>query len=84
MWIARSEGSKFWLGVLTELRKRGVDDVFICCVDGLSGFEEAIEAVFPETIVQLCIVHMVRNSLRFVTWKHRKAVAKDLKTIYRS
>jgi len=84
MWIARSEGSKFWLGVLTELRNRGIEDIFICCVDGLSGFEEAIEAVFPETIVQLCIVHMVRNSLRFVTWKHRKAVAKDLKTIYRS
>ncbi len=84
MWIARSEGSKFWLGVLTELRNRGLEDIFICCVDGLSGFEEAIEAVFPETIVQLCIVHMVRNSLRFVTWKHRKAVAKDLKTIYRS
>ncbi len=84
MWLARSEGSKFWLGVLTELRNRGVDDIFICCVDGLSGFEEAIEAVFPETIVQLCIVHMVRNSLRFVTWKDRKAVAKDLKPIYRS
>lgn len=84
MWIARSEGAKFWLGVLTELKNRGVDDIFICCIDGLSGFEEAIEAVFAETIVQLCIVHMVRNSLRFVTWKDRKAVAADLKTIYRA
>lgn len=84
MWIAQSEGAKFWLGVLTELKNRGVQDVFICCVDGLSGFEEAIEAVYPQTIVQLCIVHMVRGSLRFVTWKDRKAVAKDLKAIYRA
>ncbi len=84
MWIARSEGAKFWLGVLTELKNRGVEDIFICCVDGLSGFEEAIEAVFPETVVQLCIVHMVRNSLRFVAWKDRKAVARDLKAIYRA
>jgi putative transposase len=84
MWIARSEGAKFWLGVLTELKNRGVQDLFICCVDGLSGFEEAIEAVYPQTIVQLCIVHMVRNSLRFVQWKHRKAVAQDLKEIYRA
>lgn len=84
LWIARSEGAKFWLGVLTELKNRGVQDVFICCVDGLSGFEEAIEAVFPQTIVQLCIVHMVRHSLRFVQWKHRKAVATDLKAIYRA
>lgn len=84
MWIARSEGAKFWLGVLTELTNRGVQDVFICCVDGLTGFEEAIEAVYPQTIVQLCIVHMVRNSLRFVQWKHRKAVAQDLKAIYRA
>ena len=84
MWIAQSEGAKFWLGVLTELKNRGLQDVFICCVDGLSGFEEAIEAVYPQTIVQLCIVHMVRGSLRFVTWKDRKAVAKDLKAIYRA
>ena len=84
MWIARSERAKFWFGVLTELKNRGVDDIFICCVDGLSGFAEAIEAVFAETIVQLCIVHMVRGSLRFVTWKHRKAVARDLKRIYRA
>lgn len=84
MWIARSEGAKFWLGVLTELKRRGVQDLFICCVDGLSGFEEAIEAVYPQTIVQLCIVHMVRNSLRFVQWKLREAVATDLKAIYRA
>jgi putative transposase len=84
MWIARSEGAKFWLGVLTELKNRGVQDIFICCVDGLSGFEEAIEAVYGQTVVQLCIVHMVRNSLRFVTWKDRKAVARDLKAIYRA
>ena len=84
LWIAQSEGAKFWLGVLTELKNRGVDDVFICCVDGLTGFAEAIESVYPEAIVQLCIVHMVRNSLKFVSWKNRKAVAKDLKTIYRS
>ncbi len=84
MWIARSEGAKFWLGVLTELKNRGLEDIFICCVDGLSGFEEAIEAVFAETVVQLCIVHLVRNSLRFVAWKHRKAVARDLKAIYRA
>lgn len=84
MWIARSEGAKFWLGILTELKNRGVLDVFICCVDGLQGFEEAIEAVFPQTTVQLCIVHLVRNSLRFVTWKDRKAVARDLKAIYRA
>lgn len=83
MWIARSEGAKFWLGVLTELKNRGVADILICCVDGLSGFEEAIEAVFPETVVQLCIVHMVRNSLRFVAWKDRKALAR-VKVIYRA
>ena len=84
LWINRSEGAKFWLGVLTELKNRGVVDIFICCVDGLTGFEEAIEAVYPQTVVQLCIVHMVRSSLRFVTWKHRKAVAQDLKAIYRA
>ncbi len=90
LWIAESEGAKFWLGVLTELKNRGVDDVFICCVDGLTGFSEAIASVYPETIVQLCIVHMVRNSLNgaehrpYVSWKDRKVVTKDLKTIYQS
>jgi len=84
MWIAESEGAKFWLGVLTELQSRGLDDVFIFCVDGLTGFEEAIEAAYARSVVQLCIVHMVRNSLRFVSWKDRKAVAKGLKAIYRA
>lgn len=84
LWMAQSEGAKFWLGVLTELKNRGLEDIFICCVDGLSGFEEAIEAVYPQTIVQLCIVHQVRNSLKFVTWKDRKAVAADLKRVYRA
>ena len=84
LWIAQTEGATFWLGVMTELRNRGVQDIFVCCVDGLKGFPEAIETVFPETTVQLCIVHMVRNSLRYVPWKQRKAVAADLKTIYRA
>jgi len=65
LWIAQNEGAKFWLGVLNELKNRGVDDLFIACVDGLSGFPEAVEAAFPQTQVQLCIVHMVRNSLRY-------------------
>ena len=84
LWLAETEGAKFWLTVLTEMKNRGVQDIFICCVDGLSGFPEAIEAVFPKTTVQLCIVHMVRNSLKFVPWKQRKTVAADLKTIYRA
>lgn len=84
LWIAESEGSKFWLGVLTELQNRGVEDVLICCVDGLTGFSEAVQAVFPLTLVQLCIVHMVRGSLRFVNWKDRKAVARDLRAVYRA
>src|SRR5579864_2278643 len=77
-----TEGSKFWLTIMTELRNRGVKDVFIACVDGLKGFPEAIEAVFPETIVQLCIVHMIRNSLKYVGWKERKLVAEDLRAVY--
>ena len=84
MWAASSEGAKFWLHVLTELRNRGVKDIFIGCVDGLKGFPEAIEAVFPATQVQLCLVHMVRNSLSYVGWQERKAVAADLKLIYRA
>jgi putative transposase len=84
MWAASTEGAKFWLHVLTELKNRGVQDIFIGCVDGLKGFPEAIEAVFPATAVQLCMVHMVRNSLRYVGWKERKAVARDLKEIYRA
>ncbi|MBX9722387.1 MAG: IS256 family transposase, partial [Candidatus Obscuribacterales bacterium] len=84
LWIAENEGSKFWLSVLTELNQRGVKDLFIACVDGLTGFPEAINAVFPKTKVQLCIVHLVRNSLRYVPHKDMKAVAQDLKNIYRA
>jgi len=82
LWIAQTEGAKFWLQVVTELKNRGVTDILIACVDGLKGFPEAIESVFPQTEVQLCIVHMVRHSLNYVGWKQRKEVAKDLKTIY--
>ncbi|MFQ5486299.1 MAG: IS256 family transposase [Desulfobacterales bacterium] len=82
IWIAQTEGAKFWLQVVTELKNRGVQDIFIACVDGLKGFPEAIEAVFPKTDVQLCIVHMVRYSLNFVAWKMRKEVAADLRAIY--
>jgi putative transposase len=84
MWAANSEGAKFWLHVLTELKNRGVRDIFIGCVDGLKGFPQAMEAVFPATQVQLCLVHMVRHSLSYVGWKERKAVAADLKRIYRA
>ncbi len=84
LWISQTEGTKFWLGVLTELKNRGVQDVFIACVDGLSGFPEAIETVFPQAQVQPCIVHLVRNSLKYVSWKQRKAVADDLKKIYKA
>lgn len=84
MWIAENEGAKFWLQVVTELKNRGVKDIFIACVDGLKGFPEAIEAVFPKAQVQLCIVHMVRHSLRYVSWKQRKEIAADLKNIYQA
>ena len=82
MWIAQTEGAKFWLQVVTELKNRGVDDILIACVDGLKGFPEAIETVYPKTEVQLCIVHMVRHSLNFVGWKQRREVAADLKKVY--
>lgn len=82
LWLSENEGAKFWLSVLTELKNRGVKDVFIACVDGLTGFPEAVAAAFPRTQVQLCIVHMVRNSLRFVSWKDRKTVAAGLRKIY--
>ena len=78
LWIEQNEGAKFWLHVLTELKNRGVADIFIACCDGLTGFPQAIETVYPRTQVQLCIVHMVRNSLTYVSWKDRKMVAKDL------
>jgi len=84
LWIEQTEGAKFWLQILTELQTRGVRDIFIACVDGLTGFPEAIEAVFPKTQVQLCIVHMVRHSLNFVGHKQRKEVAADLQNIYRA
>ncbi len=84
MWLAQTEGAKFWLQVVTELRNRGMQDIFIACVDGLKGFPEAIEAVFPKAAVQLCIVHMVRHSLNYVSWKRRPEVAADLKRIYQS
>jgi transposase-like protein len=82
LWIAETEGSKFWLSVFNDLKNRGVQDCFIACVDGLKGLPEAIETVFPHTQVQLCIVHKLRNSFKYVTWKDRKAVAKDLRAIY--
>lgn len=82
MWISQNEGAKFWLSVLTELKNRGLEDVLICCVDGLTGFPEAIASVYPSAKVQVCIIHMVRNSLKYVSWKDRKALAADLKAVY--
>ena len=84
LWLSDTEGAKFWLSVLTDLQNRGVQDVLIACVDGLSGFPEAINAVFPQTDIQLCIVHMVRNSLKYVPWKDYRAVTADLKAIYQA
>lgn len=82
LWMAETEGAKFWLSVFNELHSRGMEDCFVACVDGLKGLPEAIEAVFPQTQVQLCIVHKVRNALRYVVWKDRRAVAADLRAIY--
>ena len=82
LWAAENEGAKFWLSVLTEINNRGIKDIFIACVDGLKGFSEAIESVFPNTITQLCIVHQIRNSLTYISYKDRKAIAADLKPIY--
>ena len=84
MWISENEGAKFWLSVLTDLKNRGVEHMLIACVDGLKGFPEAINATFPDAKVQLCLVHMVRHSLKFVPWKDYKAVSSDLKRIYQS
>ncbi|SSX81804.1 Transposase and inactivated derivatives [[Actinobacillus] rossii] len=84
LWIAENEGAKFWANVLTELQNRGLKDIFIACVDGLKGFPEAINAVYPKTKIQLCIVHLVRNSLKFVSWKDYKAVTADLKQVYQA
>jgi putative transposase len=82
LWTANTEGAKFWLTVMTDLRNRGVLDVLIACVDGLKGFPEAIESMYPQALVQLCIVHMVRNSMNYVGWRDRKDVARDLKEVY--
>jgi putative transposase len=84
MWTSETEGAKFWMSVVTELANRGVKDIFVACVDGLKGFPEAIEAVFPRTDVQLCLVHLVRHSTKYVSYKDRKELAADLKTIYRA
>ena len=84
IWIEQTEGAKFWLRVMTELKSRGVNDILIAVVDGLKGFPEAINAVFAETQIQTCIVHLIRNSLDFCSWKDRKPVAQELKTIYRA
>lgn len=84
MWLGETEGAKFWLSVLTELKTRGLNDILIACVDGLKGFPDAIAAEYPETKVQLCIVHMIRNSLKLVPWKDYKVVTQDLKQIYQS
>src|SRR6186997_129020 len=84
LWIEQTEGAKFWLRVMSELKNRGVEDVLIAVVDGLKGFPEAITAVFPDAMVQTCIVHLLRHSLEFVAYKDRKAVATALKEIYRA
>lgn len=84
IWIEKTEGAKFWLSVITELKNRGVEDILIACIDGLSGFSEAISSIFPKTEIQRCIVHMVRNSLKYVPHKNKKEVAGDLKKIYNS
>jgi len=84
MWLSENEGAKFWLSVLTELQNRGVKDILIACVDGLKGFPDAINAAFPEAQIQLCIVHMVRNSIKYVPWKDYKPVTADLKQIYQA
>ena len=84
LWVSGNEGAKYWMSVLQNLKNRGMKDAFIICTDGLKGFPEAIEAVFPSTLVQTCIVHLIRASLSFVNWKERKAMAADLKPIYRA
>jgi putative transposase len=84
MWLAENEGAKFWLNVLTELKNRGLQDILIACVDGLKGFPDAINSVYPQTHIQLCIIHMVRNSLKYVSWKDYKAVTSGLKTVYQA
>ncbi len=84
MWLSENEGAKFWLNVLTELQNRGVKDILIACVDGLKGFPDAINTAFPNAQIQLCIAHMLRNSMKYVPWKDYKPVTADLKNIYQS
>lgn len=84
LWMAENEGAEFWLSVLTELKNRGVEEILIAYVDGLKGFPETIQAVYPEALIQLCIVHMVRNSMRFVSWKDYKVMAAQLKAVYQA
>ena len=84
LWVGEAEGAKFWLSVLTELKNRGVQDILIASIDGLKGFPEAVETVFPQTQIQLCIVHMIRGSLRYVSYKERRAVGRDLRAIYQA
>lgn len=84
MWVGQNESAKFWLSVLTELKNRGLEDILIVCIDNLKGFKEAIQTVYPKTKIQLCIIHIVRNSIKYVSWKDRKVVANDLKGIYKA
>lgn len=84
LWIEQTEGAKFWLKVVNDLKARGVNDILIAVVDGLKGFPEAITSAFPQTVVQTCIVHLIRNSLAFVSWKDRKAILPEIKAIYRA
>ena len=82
IWISKTEGAKFWMQVVTELKNRGVEKIYVACVDGLKGFSDAINSIFPDTTVQLCIVHMIRNSVKYVSYKDLKEVTTDLKRIY--
>jgi putative transposase len=85
LWLGKgNEGAKFWLGILTELRNRGVEDVLIVCCDGLTGFGDAIEEVWPQATVQTCVVHLIRNSIRYASWKHRKVIVKELRPVYQA
>jgi putative transposase len=85
MWIGDgSEGAKYWLSVFTELKNRGVEDILIACMDGLKGLPEAVKSVFPDTEIQLCVVHQIRNSTRYISWKHKKELSQDLKAIYQA
>jgi transposase-like protein len=82
MWVGENESAKFWLGILNSLKNRGVEDILIACVDGLTGFSNAIEAVFPKTEIQHCVIHQIRNSTKFVSYKDIKALMADLKAVY--